>query len=161
MMDMVTIHVKPLPSIIIVVATRVSRFLNCMYACTKYVVQAGDDQSKPSKQCGLELHSSSVTFAVHDEGKAIKNLNSGLRVDGQRENERVGWEKESIPRTEGSRTGRFVSVTNESVVVIKLVIDLDMRQTQAIPSTEYTRGRQKREKVYLPAGMQFYNESIN
>lgn len=108
MMDMVTIHVKPLPSIIIVAATR---FLNCMYACTEYVGQAGDNQSKPSKQCGLELHSSSFTFAVHDEGKAIKNLNSGLQVDGQREIERVGWEKESIPRTEGSRTGRFVSVT--------------------------------------------------
>ena len=78
MMDMVTIHVKPLPSIIIVVATR---FLNCMYACTEYVGQAGDNQSKPSKQCGQELHSSSFSFAVHDGEKAVKKSNAGLQVD--------------------------------------------------------------------------------
>ena len=78
MMDMVTIHVKPLPSIIIVVATR---FLNCMYACTEYVGQAGDNQSKPSKQCGQELHSSRFVFAAHDGGKDIRKSISGLQVD--------------------------------------------------------------------------------
>lgn len=55
--------------------------LASLAVCMDSIVQTGDNQSKPSKQCGQELHSSSFTFAVHDGEKAVKKSNAGLQVD--------------------------------------------------------------------------------
>lgn len=55
--------------------------LASLAVCMDSIVQTGDNQSKPSKQCGQELHSSSFTFAVHDGEKAVKKSKVGVQVD--------------------------------------------------------------------------------